>query len=233
MNGKHVGGHTTRTVVDMLTNLPVTVESVANIPIGCGFGASGAVALSTAYALNEALYLNLTSAKIIETAHVAEVINRSGLGDVIAQSYGGVVIRTTPGAPEYGKVDWIPVARKEILCLPLGELDTNSVISDPDFVWRITSMGRGAMKKLMVAPTFETFMRCSRDFALGTGLAADNIIDIIEAVESAGGMASQAMLGESVFAIADSERREEVIEALTEFGQPLAYYLNDCRAGLL
>lgn len=233
LNGKQVGGHTTRTVADMLTNLPVLVESVANIPIGCGFGASGAGALGTAYALNEALCLNLTSAKIIETAHVAEVINRSGLGDVIAQSYGGVVIRTAPGAPEYGKVDWIPVARKEVLCLPLGELDTGSIISDPDLVWRITSMGKGAMKKLMIAPTFETFMQCSRDFAIGTGLASDAIIDILEAVGSAGGMASQAMLGESVFAIADSERREAVIEAFTEFGQPLAYYLNNCRAGLL
>ncbi len=89
------------------------------------------------------------------------------------------------------------------------------------------------MKKLMIAPTFETFMQCSRDFAIGTGLASDAIIDILEAVGSAGGMASQAMLGESVFAIADSERREAVIEALTEFGQPLAYYLNNCRAGLL
>ena len=76
-------------------------------------------------------------------------------------------------------------------------------------------------------------MQCSRDFALGTGLASDAIIDIIEAVESAGGMASQAMLGDSVFAIADPERREAVIETLTEFGHPLAYNLNDRRAGLL
>lgn len=233
LNGEHVGGHTTRTVVNMLTNSPLLVESVANIPIGCGFGASGAGALSTAYALNDALSLNLTSTKIIETAHVAEVVNRSGLGDVIAQSYGGVVIRTAPGAPEYGSLDWIPIAGKEVLCLTLGELDTGSVISDPDFAWRITSMGKGAMKRLMASPTFETFMQCSRDFALGTGLASAVIIDAIEAVESAGGLASQAMLGQSVFAIADPERRDGVIEALSEFGQPLAYYINNCRAGLL
>jgi len=233
LNGEQVGGHTTRTVVNMLTNVPLLVESVANIPIGCGFGASAAGALSTAYALNDALSLDLTSAKLIETAHIADVVNRSGLGDVIAQSYGGVVIRTAPGAPEYGKVDWIPVASKEVLCLTLGELDTGSVISDPDFAWRITSMGKGAMKKLMTSPTFETFMQCSRDFALGTGLASDTIIDAIEAVESAGGMASQAMLGESVFAIAEPERRDAVIETLSEFGQPLAYNLNNCRAGLL
>ena len=233
LNGKQVEGDTTRTVVNMLTNLPLLVESVTNIPIGCGFGASGAGALSTAYALNEALSLNLTSSKIIETSHVAEVVNRSGLGDVIAQSYGGVVIRTAPGAPPYGNVDWIPVAGKEILCLALGELDTGSVLSDPDLAWRITSIGKGAMKRLMTSPTFETFMQCSQDFALGTGLASNTVIDIIEAVGSAGGIASQAMLGESVFATADPERREAVIEALSEFGEPLAYYLNNCRAGLL
>ncbi|WP_321420583.1 pantoate kinase [uncultured Methanomethylovorans sp.] len=233
LNEEQVGGYTTRTVVNMLTDSPLLVESVSNIPIGCGFGASAAGALSTAYALNDVLSLNLTSSMLIETAHVAEVVNRSGLGDVIAQSFGGVVIRTTPGAPNYGTVDWIPVAGKEVLCLTLGELDTGSVISDPDFAWRITSMGKGAMKKLMTSPTFENFMQCSRDFALGTGLASDAIIDAIEAVESAGGMASQAMLGESVFAIVEPERRDAVIEALSEFGQPLAYYLNNCRAGLM
>ncbi len=233
LNGKQVEGNTTKTAVNMLTNLPLLVESMTNIPIGCGFGASGAGALSTAYALNDVLSLNLTSSKIIETAHVAEVVNRSGLGDVIAQSYGGTVIRTAPGAPQYGNVDWIPVAGKEVLCVALGELGTGSVISDPDLAWRINSMGRGAMKRLMKSPTFETFMKCSQDFALGTGLASNAVIDIIEAVGSEGGMASQAMLGESVFATVDPERRETVVEALSEFGQPVAYYLNNCRAGLV
>lgn len=233
LNGDHASGPTTRTVVNMLTNSPLLVESIANIPIGCGFGASGAGALSTAYALNDALSLSLTSEKIIETAHVAEVVNKSGLGDVIAQSYGGVVIRTAPGAPGYGKVDWIPAAGKEVICLALGELDTGSIISDPDFTWRITSMGKGAMKKLITSPTLETFMQCSRDFAFGTGLASDVVVDVIEAVESAGGMASQAMLGESVFTIINSETREAVIDVLSEFGQPLSYNLNNCRAGLL
>jgi pantoate kinase len=233
LNGEIVCADTTRSVVDMLSNSPMLVESIANIPVGCGFGASGAGALSTAYALNDALSLNLTAEKIIETAHIAEVVNRSGLGDVIAQSYGGVVIRKKAGAPQYSSVDWIPVAEKEIFCLALGELDTRHVISDPDIVWRINAMGKGAMKKLLASPSFETFMRCSRDFALGTGLASNLIIDIIEAVESAGGLASQAMLGESVFVTAVPERREEVIETLSEFGQPAAYFINNCRAGLL
>jgi pantoate kinase len=233
LNGKQVDGNTTRTVVNMLTDIPLLVQSVTNIPIGCGFGASGAGALSTAYAVNDVLSLNLTSSEIIETAHVGEVVNRSGLGDVIAQSHGGVVIRTAPGAPQYGDVDWIPVAGKEVLCLALGELGTSSVISDPDLAWRINSMGKGSMKRLMKSPTFETFMQCSQDFAFGTGLASNIVTDIIEAVGSAGGIASQAMLGESVFVTVGPDRREAVIEALSEFGEPSAYYLNNCRAGLL
>ena len=130
LNGKEVEGRTTRTVAEMITDVPVRIKSWAEIPIGCGFGASGAGALGTAYALNKALSLNQTTKSLAEYAHVAEVINCSGLGDIAGQSNGGVVIRIQPGGSEFGLVDGIPVPESRVYCIVLGEISTNSVLKD-------------------------------------------------------------------------------------------------------
>jgi len=88
LDGIPVVAETTRAVVDKLVDFPVKVSCTSSIPIGCGFGASAAGALSVAYALNEAFSLGLTSNQLLETAHVAEVTNGSGMGDVEGQSQG-------------------------------------------------------------------------------------------------------------------------------------------------
>lgn len=233
LNDQEVQGGVIKDVVHMLTDIPLLVKIKTNIPIGCGFGASGAGALSTAHALNSVLSLNLTSNTLTKIAHIAEVKNKSGLGDVIAQSHGGIVIRLNPGEPAYSQVDWIPSTQKEIICLTVGKMDTSSVISNSDLEWRISTLGKTAMNKLKEKPTIETFVQCSKNFAFSTGLISDKVLDIIEAVESVDALASQAMLGESVFCISDSNNRDDLIEILSEFGMPLIYNIFNSRAGLV
>ncbi len=227
LDGVEVKGSTIRTVVESLTDRPVKVECKADIPIESGLGASGAGALGTAYALNCALELNLTASKLNQIAHVAEVKNSSGLGDVAAQSLGGVVIRKTPGAPGIGNYDRIPVKEQDIWCVVLGELSTSSVLSNREAVESINLAGRSAMQRLMEKPTLENFMLCSRDFTVNTGLADNTITDIMETVESKGGIASQAMLGNTVFAVArETEADEKITDALSEYGEVLNYKIN-------
>lgn len=226
LNGKLVAGSTSRTVVEMLTDRPVRVESIAQIPVECGLGASGAGALGTAYALNQVLSLNLTANKLNEVAHVAEVRNRSGLGDVAAQSLGGAVIRTSPGAPGVGSCDRIPAGESDVFCVVLGKLSTGSVLGNQESVKSINAAGKEAMKRLMVRPGIENFMTCAKDFSIGANLATGKITDIIEAVEAFGGMASQAMLGNTVFAIGTKDNGEEVAEVLSGFGQVLHYRIS-------
>ncbi|MBW6469949.1 MAG: pantothenate kinase [Methanosarcinaceae archaeon] len=223
LNGSIVQEGAIHTVVEMLTDVPVMVESMADVPIGCGFGASGAGALGAAHSLNHVLSLDLTAEQLTETAHVAEVKNGSGLGDVIAQSHGGIVIRTRAGAPPFGEVDCIPVGDYKVLCIVLGEISTKSVLEDTCVVRKINSAGRVALKALLKAPTIENFMIRAREFAIETGLVSERALDIIETVESAGGMASQAMLGDTVFAIVTRESENEVREAMKNIGGVLEY----------
>lgn len=221
--------YTTRYVVDRLTGMRkseaevmVSVSTNFAVPVGCGFGASGAGALSTAFALNKLLSLNMTLNEVAQIAHCAEVENRTGLGDVIAEAYGGgVVVRKKPGPPEIGVIDRIPHRNEKISYVVLGidETRTKTVLTEADeegqegeeMKRRINETGRAAMKTLMRRPTLETFISVSREFALRSELISSTCKDVIEAVAAEGKIAGVAMLGETVFVIGDSE-------ALTEFG---------------
>lgn len=233
LNGKKVEGKTTRTVLDMMTDEPVRVKSWAEIPVGCGFGASGAGALGTAYALNRALSLNQTVNSLTEYAHVAEVVNRSGLGDVAAQSSGGVVIRLHPGGSEFGNIDRIPAPESRVFCIVLGEISTGSVLADEVAAAKINAAGKAAMLELLKKPTLENFMHQAKDFASETGLMSSTAQDVIEAANASGGLASQAMLGDTVFAIAPYSQEFPLYEALQEFGQVLEYGISTCVPKLL
>lgn len=233
LNGKSVKGRTTRTVADMMTDVPVRIKSWAEIPTGCGFGASGAGALGTAYALNRALSLNQTVKSLTEYAHVAEVVNCSGLGDIAAQSNGGVVIRLQPGGPEFGLVDRIPAPEARVFCIVLGEISTGSVLRDEAATGKINTAGKAAMSELLKKPTLENFMQQAKTFASKTGLMSSRAKDVIEAANATGGFASQAMLGDTVFAIAPSCQEFPLYEALQEFGQVLEYGISTCLPKLM
>ena len=208
---------TVGSVVSRLTRRRCSVRITSDIPIGAGFGASGAGALGTALALNHALSLGLTASQLTEIAHIAEVENRTGLGDVVAQSLGGVVIRRTPGAS--ARLDRIDTDAKDVFWVVFDKMSTKEILNDMSAIARINPAGMGSLRELLKMPTVENFMIQSRRFAAETGLMSDAVSDAADAVEAAGGMASQAMLGDSVFAVDVTGGAGDAIEsALYEFG---------------
>jgi pantoate kinase len=179
---------------------PVRVRTELQMPFGAGFGASGAGALGAAYALNSFFDLGLTANQAAAIAHEAEVTFKTGLGDVIAQNSGGLVVRLHPGAPGKGIIDRIPVPPLVINYVVNGPISTKEVLSDAKMMKSINSAGESALKDLLKKPTFANFMRLSKSFTLQSGLASDWALQAIEAVEAAGGLASMIMLGDAVFA---------------------------------
>ncbi len=239
LNGTLVDGRTTRTLVELLTDIPLKVDCISQIPIGCGFGASAAGALSTAYAINRALSLDLTTNQLIEAAHTAEVQSGSGLGDVMAQSHGGVVIRRSAGCHPYGLLDRIPCPAFEIDCVVLGELFTDNLLSNTDIsadsdkssssIDLINRTGQKCLKELLLRPTLERFMQLSQEFTFEAGFLSSRAEDIIEAVLSEGAFAAQAMLGDAVFTYSPFRAlREEVMEILSGSGEVQTYTVTPC-----
>ncbi len=176
----------------------VAVAGETDLPVGAGFGVSGAMALGTAIATNELLARALSERELVTIAHGAEVQAGTGLGDVVAQARGGMPIRLEPGGPLQNEMDGIP-ARPRVEYHSLGELPTDDVLADAGD--RLTDAGETALSRLVARPTQDEFVRASRQFSRESGLLTDAVRDVIESVADAGGDAAMAMLGETVFTL--------------------------------
>ncbi|MFC4356724.1 pantoate kinase [Halobium salinum] len=184
-------------VLDTL-RAPARVEAETDLPLGAGFGVSGAAALGTAFAANAVFDRGLSENELVTVAHGAEVLSGTGLGDVVAQARGGIPIRLEPGAPEHGKLDGIP-ARARVEYVTFGELSTADVLAGDTET--LSTAGREALSTLVGDPTLPTFMRASRTFAREADLLTEQVTEAIRDVSDAGGEASMGMLGETVFAV--------------------------------
>ncbi|HUL62602.1 MAG TPA: pantoate kinase [Methanocella sp.] len=209
LDGRPAEAETTAAVVRLLADRPVRVETRLDVPVSGGLGASAAGAVSTALALDGLLGLEETLDGLLRAAHVAEVTSRTGLGDVAGMSGGGVEIRRKPGAPF--AVDRIPVPPTCIYYVHFGPISTKSVLEDAREKAVINAAGGKCLKALLKKPTFPELLRLSRSFAVETGLISARALDAVEAVESRGGLASMAMLGDTVFAT--------IPDGLEEFGE--------------
>lgn len=218
---------TTKAVITQIMHMVpepmrIVVKHISQVPIGAGYGASGAGALGTALALNEALNLNLERNQITIFAHVAEVMCDTGRGDVAPQTLGGLVISREPGAPAYG--DWSRIQVPDevrVVCGTLGPLPTKGLLKDRGLLERSEKFGGSALKALVKNPTPQEFMRVSREFAEGLGLLDDELRALIEAAETAGAIgASQVMLGRAVFALVKNDRIGAVKRAFLELLDP-------------
>jgi len=191
--GPEAAGH----VLDAL-GVDARVEVESDLPVGAGFGVSGGAALGTALAANAAFELARSENDLVAVAHAADVRAGTGLGDVVAQARGGVPIRVEPGAPPHAELDGVPAAGR-VEYLTLGDLSTRAVLAgDTD---ALSAAGERALADLRDRPTLPHFVATGREFAGAADLLTDDVAAVIEDVEAAGGRASMAMLGRSVFAV--------------------------------
>lgn len=195
------------------TPITITVNTKLDLPVGQGFGMSSAGALSATTAL--AKLLKIPKERAIKTSHYAEVQLGTGLGDVIASSFGGIEIRREAGLPPWGMIEHIPGKYEVVLCVIGEKIDTKKILSDSTKINEISSYGRYCTKKILENPSIENLFSLSQMFALKTGLADKRILKAIKSANHHG-MASMCMLGNSVFAIGDTNM---LCETLSVFGE--------------
>ncbi|MDD1768742.1 MAG: hypothetical protein LUQ55_02015 [Methanomassiliicoccales archaeon] len=189
------------------------VDTLLDLPLSQGFGMSAAGVLSATLATAEILDAPLQTA--LETAHEAEILHRTGLGDVAAVSKGGVTFRKIEGLPPYGRVDRIRANVELVLGIVGPPVSTPTVLSDPDARERINRIGRECVESLEGSPSLANFFRLSKEFAMRTGLATKQVEEALAEIDDLG-PASMVMLGNSVFASGEIEEQEKI---LAKFGR--------------
>lgn len=188
-------------------NKKIIIEHEVQVPIGAGFGTSAAFALGTSLGISKILNLPLTFNKASQIAHMAEIKMQSGLGDLMGEIYGGILLRVKEGAPGIGIIDKIVLKDTDdlfVISKTFGEIKTADIIGDPLYKNKINEMGRNLLQQLIRNPKPEKFMELSKKFAENTGLMSDEVKSAIEVLENETIGASMAMLGNTVFALSKS-----------------------------
>lgn len=179
-------------------DLTASVRIETPLPVGAGFGVSGAAALGTAFAATAASDRRRLADELVAIAHRADVEAGTGLGDVVAQARGGVPVRLAPGAPPHGRVDAIP-ARRRVEYVSFGGLSTETVLSGDTEA--LTAAGERALEAVTTDPSLGQVMETARGFVRETDLYTEQVSAAVRTVRENGGEASMAMLGETVFGL--------------------------------
>ncbi|MFX0060365.1 MAG: pantoate kinase [Candidatus Heimdallarchaeota archaeon] len=192
-----------------------------DLPVGCGYGASGSGALGITYGLNILLNLRLSDYEIGRIAHVAEVTKRTGLGTVCGILAGGLCILKEPGYP--CNIERIKVPPNiKIICGTFGIIPTKSILSDPILSSRIKQAGMKALVKLKKEPNIKNFVSVSKDFVYETDilnlLKLNKVKELVEDLNKINIIgASMNQLGSSVYAITKKEDEHKVLEIFESF----------------
>jgi pantoate kinase len=219
------------------TPFEISVEHHIEAPIGAGFGTSGAAALSLALALNEASGLGMSKLEAAQIAHIAEVECKTGLGTIIAETFGGFEVRVKPGAPGIGEIKRLSVPDDTLVaCHVFGPLSTRESLTNPETRARINRFGGELVKELANAPTIINFMKLSRQFAEHVGLITEKVRGILDAADKAGMVCSMPMFGESAFTVTDQNGVKRILQVFRKSalsGQTIVSKVNHEGARLL
>ena len=211
-------------ILEIDTDFKITQD--IQIPIGAGFGTSAASALSLTLALNEFLNLGYSLDLCGQIAHMAEINLGGGLGDVIAQTGKGLVLRKQPGAPGIGEIESFQ-HDVYIGWKTFSPIETSNIICNSEYTQLINDAGSEYLVLFEAKPTLENFLSYSNKFANEINLMSEEVINLVDYLNNQDDIlgSSMAMLGNTVFAFANSKHAFESlnikdfhIDKLNNFG---------------
>ena len=185
-----------------------TIHHEIGVPIGYGLGSSGAVALSLALALNEALGTGFGREEIGRIAHRAEIQCKTGLGDVLASYHGGFEIRTRPGAPGTGKIEKIPAGGISVVMACFAPISTEGFIRDR--LAQINGIGGKMTKELLKSRDHGRFQDMSLEFAEHAGVMTPRMRRVADDLSRNGIRCGVALFGETIFSMVPAGGEDKV-----------------------
>jgi pantoate kinase len=198
------------------------VNHRVEIPIGAGYGASAAGAVSTAMALTRALGLNLTLNRIGQFAHYAEIRCATGLGSVSGVIRGGMILILEPGAPGYDRVDWIPLDPSyRIVTGSFAPISKADILFSKKALQAVNREGQRVLEQVLQNPSPAHFMHLCHGFAKKAGFLTPRVANVLERVQEAGAIgATQNMIGEAFHAFVDADSVDFVAESVEHLFPP-------------
>lgn len=183
-------------VEGVLERLDVTaaVDVRPEIPLGHGFGASGAATLATALAADRTFDLGRDRDSLLAAAHEAEMDAGTGQGDVFIQERGGLLWNAN-GQVHRAEVD------AAVEYATAGSIPTEEMLADESYLAAAREHGGRHLDELSVPPTLRDLAERSRAYLDATGIATEFVERELDRVEAAGGVGSMALFGETVFAV--------------------------------
>ena len=187
-----------------------------DVPVGYGFGCSGAVALSLAIALNDALKYGYTKTKVAQIAHKAEIKCQTGLGDVLASYHGGFEIRTKSGAPGIGEVQRIiPKEKLEVMIICFNPISTKKFLKEK--ISLINGLGGKMVQKLVKSQDMDEFQDMSIKFAKYIHVITPKMNKVIKDLHDNGIKCGIALFGETIFSLVTKDKKQKALEILKKY----------------
>jgi pantoate kinase len=185
------------------------------LPMGCGYGTSGAGALSLSLALNESMKLSLTTIEAAQIAHISEIECKTGLGTVTSVFSGGLVVRTIPGAPGFAEITKIHMPESlRLVTATYGPIPTSSILGSVTLNKTINNCGKELIARFDPHHAQASFTELSRRFSHCLALMSRRLERIISQLDEAGFKSSMAMLGESLFCIVPHEDASQICKVM-------------------
>ncbi len=217
------GAKVTREVCSLLlekvdAKYHISVDHAVEVPIGAGYGASAAGAVSTAMALSKALSIHLTLNQIGQLAHIAEIRSATGLGSVSGVIRGGAILILEPGAPGYDRVDWVPLEPSHrIVTASFAPISKEDIIFSKKALRVVNREAQRVLDQFLEDPNPVYFMDLCRDFAKKAGFLSKRLATVLDIVVEAGALgATQNMIGDAFHALVDVNDITSVVNSLTE-----------------
>lgn len=230
-NSAEVSEHTVRKFLSCSKekrDFEIFVEHHVEVPIGAGFGTSGAAALGLALALNEAFESDMSRIEAAQIAHMAEIECKTGLGTVIAETFGGLEIRVKPGAPGIGEIKQVPFSKDQVVaCLTFETLSTKNCLSDEKIRRRINELGGKLVDELANEPKVASFLTFSRWFADNIGLETEKVRRVLRATDADNFVCSMPMFGQAVFTLVDQDSLEKLLGVFRNYGSNEAIIVSE------
>jgi len=220
-------------------NGSLRLEQRVEVPIGRGFGASAASALSAVMAVSSAMGLKLSQTRVAYAAHVAEILRQTGLGtvSVIYKATGAGAI-TKAGAPGVSRFLRVKVPKGTVIvAASLAPFVKRDILSSNSMKRKVNDLGKISLAKFMHKPTLETLAESGEWFATELGMESEQVRSLIQIAKRCGALwASQNMVGHSIHSLVDEKEAQRVASALAESGSRPAvgiYEIGEERARVL